>query len=110
MTADTLPRPLCRCGTGALSVLLLPAHLSEYGACFPRGRGLVATHPMLSQELLDNTDSTLILNPSQTSKRLTFVKPGLREQTTSPLSPLGLYRLGLRTTVLLRRAEREDCS
>lgn len=36
----------------ALGVLLWPTHLSEHGVCFPKERGLVAIHPMLSQELL----------------------------------------------------------
>lgn len=47
------PKLLHRCGMGALDVLLWPTHLSEYGACFPRGRDLQAIHhPTLSQELL----------------------------------------------------------
>lgn len=67
------------------------AHLSEYGACFPRERGLRATHPVLSQELQNIKEQHSDLEPFPDLKGPTIVQPGPRKQTASPFFLLGVY-------------------
>lgn len=74
-------------------------NLSEYGVCFPRRRGLEAIYPMLSQELLVIYSQPPDLESFADLQRPDNCSARPKRADASPLSHLGFYRLGLRTTL-----------